>query len=178
MNCRSFCLGRPPQEVLDTSTSAAAEALLFSRRAGTTIPRFEGKKQKREKAKKQKRKKPKHESLLRPRRALLSRSHKGRPRVTNAPAMQAERCRKESVCDDDGRDDRKSLTTNPTQPKERTYHPVSIEFVFGQSRRVGRTSSFWFKTFMHFSFYLMIAALVLLGVEVAYALYQLANFFL
>jgi hypothetical protein len=31
---------------------------------------------------------------------------------------------------------------------------------------------------MHFSFYLMIAALVILGVEVAYALYQLANFFL
>jgi hypothetical protein len=31
---------------------------------------------------------------------------------------------------------------------------------------------------MHFSFYLMIAALVILGVEVAYALYQLANYFL
>ena len=34
------------------------------------------------------------------------------------------------------------------------------------------------KAIMHFSFYLMIAALVILGVEVAYALYQLANFFL
>ena len=55
---------------------------------------------------------------------------------------------------------------------------MSNEFVFGQSRRAGRTSAFWFKTFMHFSFYLMIAALVILGVEVAYALYQLANFFL
>jgi hypothetical protein len=31
---------------------------------------------------------------------------------------------------------------------------------------------------MHFGFYLMIAALVLMGAEVAYALYQLANFFL
>jgi len=31
---------------------------------------------------------------------------------------------------------------------------------------------------MHFSFYLMIAALLVLGVEVAYALYQLAGLFL
>ena len=38
--------------------------------------------------------------------------------------------------------------------------------------------SIWFKILMHFSFYLMIAALVILGVEVAYALYQLAGLFL
>jgi len=31
---------------------------------------------------------------------------------------------------------------------------------------------------MHFGFYLMIAALVIMGVEVVYALYQLASFFL
>jgi hypothetical protein len=31
---------------------------------------------------------------------------------------------------------------------------------------------------MHFGFYLMIAALVIMGAEVVYALYQLANFFL
>jgi hypothetical protein len=31
---------------------------------------------------------------------------------------------------------------------------------------------------MHFSFYLMIAALVVVGLEVAYALYQLATFVL
>jgi hypothetical protein len=31
---------------------------------------------------------------------------------------------------------------------------------------------------MHFSFYLMIAALVVVGLEVAYALYQLAAFVL
>jgi hypothetical protein len=36
----------------------------------------------------------------------------------------------------------------------------------------------WFKVLMHFSFYLMIAALVLTGLEVAYALYQLASFVL
>jgi hypothetical protein len=35
-----------------------------------------------------------------------------------------------------------------------------------------------FKPFMHFSFYLMIAALVLVGFEVAYALYQLTLFVL
>jgi hypothetical protein len=34
------------------------------------------------------------------------------------------------------------------------------------------------KLFMHFSFYLMIAALVLVGFEVAYALYQLTMFVL
>jgi hypothetical protein len=33
-----------------------------------------------------------------------------------------------------------------------------------------------FKPFMHFSFYLMIAAMVLVGFEVAYALYQLTLF--
>jgi hypothetical protein len=37
---------------------------------------------------------------------------------------------------------------------------------------------FGFKSFMHFSFYLMIAALVLVGFEVAYALYQLTLFVL
>jgi hypothetical protein len=37
---------------------------------------------------------------------------------------------------------------------------------------------FGFKLFMHFSFYLMIAALVLVGFEVAYALYQLTMFVL
>lgn len=35
-----------------------------------------------------------------------------------------------------------------------------------------------FKSFMHFSYYLMIAALVLVGFEVAYALYQLTLFVL
>jgi hypothetical protein len=38
--------------------------------------------------------------------------------------------------------------------------------------------TFGFKPFMHFSFYLMIAALVLVGFEVAYALYQLTMFVL
>jgi len=36
----------------------------------------------------------------------------------------------------------------------------------------------WFKVLMHFGFYLMIAALVLIGLQVVYALYQLATFVL
>jgi hypothetical protein len=57
--------------------------------------------------------------------------------------------------------------------------PMSIELgarPFAQLRKP--RESIWFKTLMHFSFYLMIAALVILGVEVAYALYQLAGLFL
>jgi hypothetical protein len=44
--------------------------------------------------------------------------------------------------------------------------------------RVGRRKTFGQSLAMHFGFYLMIAALVIMGAEVAYALYQLANFFL
>lgn len=36
----------------------------------------------------------------------------------------------------------------------------------------------WFMAAMHFSYYLMIAALVVIGVQVAYALYHLAVWFL
>jgi hypothetical protein len=76
-------------------------------------------------------------------------------------------------------DERKSLTTNPTQPKERaSHHPRVLSSVFGLPHPRRPHDSIWFKPSMHFSFYLMIAALVILGVEVAYALYQLANFFL
>jgi hypothetical protein len=42
----------------------------------------------------------------------------------------------------------------------------------------GPRAAFGFKTFMHFSYYLMIAALTLIGFEVIYALYQLAAFVL
>ena len=41
--------------------------------------------------------------------------------------------------------------------------------------RSGRKQAFGFKSLMHFNFYLMNAALVLLGLEVIYALYQLAK---
>jgi hypothetical protein len=36
----------------------------------------------------------------------------------------------------------------------------------------------WFMAAMHFSYYLMIGALVVIGVEVVYALYHLATMFL
>jgi hypothetical protein len=44
--------------------------------------------------------------------------------------------------------------------------------------RAGAARSIWFKLLMHFGLYLMIAALVLMGLEVIYALYQLATFVL
>ena len=40
------------------------------------------------------------------------------------------------------------------------------------------TKTSWFQVLMHFSSYLMIAALVLLGLQLAYAFYQLATFVL
>jgi hypothetical protein len=53
---------------------------------------------------------------------------------------------------------------------------MSIEFGFRSSAELrGAARNIWCKAFMHFGFYLMIAALVLMGVEVAYALYQLAS---
>jgi hypothetical protein len=45
-------------------------------------------------------------------------------------------------------------------------------------RCAGRKNAFEQKAAMHFGFYMMIAALLIMGVEVLYALYQLANFFL
>jgi len=38
--------------------------------------------------------------------------------------------------------------------------------------------SIWFKTLMPFGFFLMITAFIIMGAEVAYALYQLANLIL
>jgi len=40
---------------------------------------------------------------------------------------------------------------------------------------LGPLEAFGFKSLMHFNFYLMNAALVLMGLEVIYALYQLAK---
>jgi hypothetical protein len=39
-------------------------------------------------------------------------------------------------------------------------------------------ASIWFKALMRFGFFLMITAFVIMGAEVAYALYQLANLIL
>jgi hypothetical protein len=39
-------------------------------------------------------------------------------------------------------------------------------------------TAFWFQFLMHFSAYLMIAALVLMGLQLAWAFYQLASFVL
>jgi hypothetical protein len=91
VNCRSFGLKKPPQEVLDTSTSAAAEALLFnperSASASTQQASF-----------------------------TIEQSIAARD---DAHEARAKRCRKASVRHHSMRDERKSLTTNPTQLKER-----------------------------------------------------------
>jgi len=55
---------------------------------------------------------------------------------------------------------------------------VSIEFGFRPAQNGAGRKNNWFKVLMHFGFYLMIAALVVVGLEVAYALYQLASFVL
>jgi len=49
--------------------------------------------------------------------------------------------------------------------------------VYGLARDSARVAKgIGFKSRMHFNYYLMIAALVLMGLEVLYALYQLATF--
>jgi hypothetical protein len=49
---------------------------------------------------------------------------------------------------------------------------------FDSGFRAVRAKHFGFKSLMHFSYYLMIAALTLVGFEVVYALCQLAAFVL
>ena len=75
------------------------------------------------------------------------------------------------------------MTQTPTQIRRETSAqsslPVTHEFGTGPALRDGRRKTFGHIILaMHFGFYLMIAALVIMGVEVIYALYQLANFFL
>ena len=54
-----------------------------------------------------------------------------------------------------------------------------MSWVSGPARdRRGPITNIWFKTLMHLGSYLMIAALLLMGLEMIYALYQLATFVL
>ena len=59
-------------------------------------------------------------------------------------------------------------------PDIRPFQRLGVRFAI--PRRPIKT--FGFKFFMHVSYYLMIAALALIGFEVIYALYQLAVFVL
>jgi hypothetical protein len=55
--------------------------------------------------------------------------------------------------------------------------PTRIEFGLRPAANSARAAKgIGFKSGMHFGYYLMIAALVLMGLEVLYALYQLATF--
>jgi hypothetical protein len=86
------------------------------------------------------------------------------------------RCRKESRCRNDARDCQKRLTARPTQIKTGRYHQRVLSSVCGPLHASdGPQKSCLVRDLMHLSFYLMIVALVILGAEVAYALYQLAN---
>jgi hypothetical protein len=80
------------------------------------------------------------------------------------------------------------LTTNRTQPKDcrSPNHLGNITHAYRLASRPAALllhgpcetfdcETFWLKTLMHFGVYLMIAALVLMGLEVGYALYQLAG---
>jgi len=55
--------------------------------------------------------------------------------------------------------------------------PTRIEFGLRPAAKYARAAKgIGFKSGMHFGYYLMIAALVLMGLEVLYALYQLVTF--
>jgi hypothetical protein len=54
------------------------------------------------------------------------------------------------------------------------FQRIGVEF----ENSSGPSGAFGFKPFMHFGYYLMIAALALVGLEVVLALYQLATFVL
>jgi hypothetical protein len=71
------------------------------------------------------------------------------------------------------------LTTNRTQINVRANHQRVLSSVSGLRREFARAGrNILLKALMHFGVYLMIAALVLMSLEVGYALYQLASFVL
>jgi hypothetical protein len=61
---------------------------------------------------------------------------------------------------------------------EASHHQWVLSLVSGPAPNGAGRKNIWCKALMHFGFYLMIAALVLMGLEVVYALYQLASFVL
>ena len=67
----------------------------------------------------------------------------------------------------------------PSVPVNVVVAPFILPTHRSLARESGRSeAAFGFKSFMHFSYYLMIAALTLVGFEVIHALYQLAAFVL
>jgi hypothetical protein len=69
------------------------------------------------------------------------------------------------------------VESNAAQRSHQRYHPHVSEFAVRPAPSIpgAAAGNIWLKAPMHFGFYLMIAALVLMGVEVGYALYQLAT---
>ncbi len=75
--------------------------------------------------------------------------------------------------------DRNRLTGISGRLRTGPSSPTCIEFGFRQRADEALAArGIWFRTLMRFGFCLMIVAFVLMGVEVAYALYQLAGMIL
>jgi hypothetical protein len=72
------------------------------------------------------------------------------------------------------------VESNAAQKIISTTSPTRTDFAVRPAASIpgAAAGNIWLKAPMHFGFYLMIAALVLMGVEVGYALYQLASFVL
>jgi hypothetical protein len=100
---------------------------------------------------------------------------KSMARRTRARAFRENRCRKESRPRQHARGRGKSLTASPTQIRTVWHHQQRKAFGSSSCIFMCRAAARLFGLSMHLSFYLVIAALVILGAEVAYALYQLVN---
>ena len=89
---------------------------------------------------------------------------------------ETERCRKDSIdCVESasvakGVDGDFSAAQNQDSP-----HPCVLKSVHGHALAREPQQSVWFKALMRFGLYLMVAAFVIMGAEVAYALCQLAG---
>lgn len=106
----------------------------------------------------------------------LSRSNQSRlSQVARCSPSAKTVAEKSQVDDDRARHGSKPLTRSPTQIKTAGHHHHSKMRSSSVLRLQAQGCCKAFGLEMHFSFYLVIAALVVLGAEVAYALYQLVN---
>ena len=71
---------------------------------------------------------------------------------------------------------RRRKPSSRTAKKMRQAHAVTV--VSASRKTVHFKKAYWFQALMHFSAYLMAAALVLMGLQLAFAFYQLATIIL
>src|SRR5437763_11871060 len=100
------------------------------------------------------------------------------PRICLATArIFDERCRKDSgaSCRSTGWLKVIDARSNAAQ-KRRSHHPCVLNFGSRPLASAGEPQQYiWFTDLMRLGFFLMIAAFIIMGAEVAYALYQLAG---